>query len=630
MQQPHDPTAPDRPRGRRKIPVAVYGAAVLLLLVAVLFARGFTREVGDARVSGRFSVLPLFHSRVTEQLAVTWNGLTLRFARGSSPAVQGFEAEGSGTDIVFDDGARLRLVPGTDTGGSLTLTPVEAGASAHAAVVVPFSLEGVMLSPPPGAALAWRRSGREFLLTLPQGAQTNIPSGTLTLPLSGDASAVLRVQGVAAAASRLVAETPAATRLPPESALPTAAKFQAVLGSWADAAWQGWSATRYIASAASWRLADGGSGFTEDIGIALCAEAVARGASQTAFPLWADALTRQRAAGAPVVGGSCVYVGGERDFSRVYASRVAAQAGQAAAALARSDPALLGTADLVNLLVDHGTADQVRALGAFLGTRSPAGLDVASAVGFVQEAMDYQRWTGADQALSRLVREAVDRRILPAARSAEGGVFLDSGNGRVDLRLSLLAGVALIRAAPGAAAGTTAPATAVGSGTSAPGSSWYGAVGRGLLVSALSLADDKGFLPASVTLSGGRVSAKEGSVAPEAVYRILPTDRPVAREIPLATAPGSGAWMWTSATLVSATASSTGVSLVLSYPKGVPYHFVVGGLRPFSLLKLHGIPWHSDPAYAKYSDGWDYDSDSRTLLMKVTGRSDQEQIDIAF
>jgi len=635
MQQPHDPAAPDRPRGRRKIPVAVYGAAVLLLLVAVLFARGFTREVGDARVSGRFSVLPLFRSRVTEQLAVTWNGLTLRFARGSSPAVRGFEAEGSGTDIVFDDGARLRLVPGTDTGGSLTLTPVDAGAAAGAAVVVPFSVQGVMLNPPPGAALAWKRSGREFLLTLPQGARTDLSSGTLTLPLSGAAGAVLRVQGVAAAASRLVAETPVASRLPPESALPTAEKLQAVVGSWTDAAWQGWSATRYVASSAAWRLADGSGSFSEDIGIALCAEAIARGAWPTAFPLWADALNRQRAAGVSVPGASCVYIGGERDFAKAYASRTAAQVSQAAAALARSDTALLGVADLVTLLADHGTSDQVRALGAFLDGRSPAGMDVASAVGFVQQAMDYQRWAGANETLSRLVKEAVDRKLLPATRSVEGGLFLDSGNGGADIRLSLAAGAALIRAGGGATTGGPstggAAATTAGAASAATaGSSLYRAVGRGLVVSALGLADDKGFLPASVTLSGGRVSSRDGTVAPEAVYRILPLDRAVAREIPLAASSGSASWMWTSATLVSATASGTGISLVLSYPKGVPYHFLVGGLRPFSLLKLHGIPWHSDPSYSKYSDGWDYDSGSRTLLMKITGRSDQEPVDITF
>ena len=56
---------------------------------------------------------------------------------------------------------------------------------------------------------------------------------------------------------------------------------------------------------------------------------------------------------------------------------------------------------------------------------------------------------------------------------------------------------------------------------------------------------------------------------------------------------------------------------------------IIQGIGPFSLLKLHGIPWHSDPIYFKYSDGWTYDAKARTLFMKVTGRSDRETIDIS-
>lgn len=610
MQQPLDPAAPARPRGRRRIPVAVYGAAILLLLVAVFLARGFTREVGDARVSGRFSVLPLLHSRVPEQLALTWNGLTLRFARGTTPSLRGFEAAGAGTDLVFDDGARLRLAPGADTGGSLSLTPVGSGGAAGETVVVPFAVEGVMLSPPPGAALAWRRSGREFLLTLPEGARTDVASSTLTLPLSGAASAVLRVQGVAAA-SRPITVSPVATRLPQESAMPSADRLQAALGSWEDAAWRGWSASRYSAAAGAWRLPDGSTAFSEDIGIALCAESVSRGAWQTAFPLWADALSRQRP-GAPPLLATSAYVGGERDFARAYRARTAAVVTQAGAALSRGDASALSVPGLVTLLLDHGSADQLTTLAAFLGSRTSAGLDLNAALGFVQAGLDYLKLVRADDALARQVKDTVEKRILPAVRSVEAGVFLDAGGGRVDLRLSLAAGALLVRAGAGL------------------GSSLYAAVGRGLLVSGLALADDGGFLPAGVSLGGGRVTSREGTLAPEALYTLLPLDRPVPREIPLAAVLGPGAWIWTPAGIASATGSASGASLVFSYPRGVPYHFVIGGLKPFAQLKLHGIPWHSDPTYFKYSDGWDYDQDNRTLLMKITGRADQEQIDISF
>jgi hypothetical protein len=92
---------------------------------------------------------------------------------------------------------------------------------------------------------------------------------------------------------------------------------------------------------------------------------------------------------------------------------------------------------------------------------------------------------------------------------------------------------------------------------------------------------------------------------------------------------GAGAWLWTSARVVSASGSAAGSSFTFSFPAGVPYHLIIQGIAPFELLKLHGIPWHADPSYFKYSDGWNYDAKARTLSMKVTGRSDRETIDIS-
>jgi hypothetical protein len=610
MQQPHDPAAPGRARGRRKMPAAVYGAAIVIFLVVALFARGFSRQVGDARVAGRFSLLPLFHSRVPEELSLTWNGLTLHFGHSASPALEGFESEEGSTDIVFIGGARLRLTPGADTGGSLSLTPVAGAAGAGAAAVVPFSVEGVLESPPPGAALAWKRAGREFILTLPGGAQTDVSAGTLTLPLASAAAAVLQVQGVAAA--RPAMRAPAAAKLPQESSMPSDARLQASLAAWSDAAWQGLSGSRYVAAEGSWRLGDGTAGFSEDIGTALCAEAVARGAWQTAFPVWADALSRQHDKAAALTLTSSAYVGGERDFARAWRSRAAAMADQAGNAISRSDASILGTRDLVLLLVDHGTRDYVRALGTFLAGRAPASMDLGAALGYVQTGLDYQRLVGTDDSAAQRLREAVEKQILPAVRSVDTGVFLDKDSGRVDVRSSIDSGALLLRA--GAAMKSTL----------------VQAVGRGLVVSGLALADEKGFLPAFISLAGGRIASREGSLAPETVYSLLPLDRLVPRETPIAAQAGPGTWVWTSAKVTSATGSASALSLVFSYPRGVPYHLVVGGLRPFGLLKLHGIAWHSDPAYFKYSDGWDYDAQAGTLLMKITGRADQEEIDITF
>ena len=57
---------------------------------------------------------------------------------------------------------------------------------------------------------------------------------------------------------------------------------------------------------------------------------------------------------------------------------------------------------------------------------------------------------------------------------------------------------------------------------------------------------------------------------------------------------------------------------------------MIQNVRPFSMIRMHGIPWHTDPSYAKYSDGWAYDSGTRTLYVKLTGRQPREEMDIRY
>jgi hypothetical protein len=137
-------------------------------------------------------------------------------------------------------------------------------------------------------------------------------------------------------------------------------------------------------------------------------------------------------------------------------------------------------------------------------------------------------------------------------------------------------------------------------------------------------------IPASVTIGAGHLASRGGSVAPEAVYRFLPLDTPVPRETSLLRQLGPGSWIWTSARVISVDQAADQTRLVLAYPIGVPYEFVVQGIKAFTQVRLHGIPWHTDPTYARYSDGWAYDSTTQTFYAKITGRLAQEELDILY
>jgi hypothetical protein len=144
------------------------------------------------------------------------------------------------------------------------------------------------------------------------------------------------------------------------------------------------------------------------------------------------------------------------------------------------------------------------------------------------------------------------------------------------------------------------------------------------------LADPSGMLPASLTIASGAIGARDGTLGPETVYQLLPLDRLVPREIPLSASVGAGLSLWTAARPVTPDLSGGVAQIALTVPIGVPHYFLVQGLGSFTQIQLHGIPWHSDPTFYRYSDGWAFDDASGTLSMKITQRLPQETVLIRF
>jgi hypothetical protein len=617
-------------RARSATRAAVYGGVVLLLLLLALFARGFSQNVGEARVGGRYAMFPLFSSRSVERLSLAWNGISLRFSRGSSPAVQGWESTPDGMDILFDGGIRLHLQPGADLGGSIALSPLaDAGTGGGAMLSIPFSVSGIPAEASDGAALAWTRAGRTYLLALPSGGAVDPAAGLITLPI-GSGTARLSTRGTAAVAAAPVAARPArvkpapaapkpdraaASKLPKEEAMPTADQVQSALAGFTDKAYAGWSGARFTAASALWAMPDGNAGFSEDIGAALLAESIQRGTWQTVLPLWTDALARQqaRAPDAQLDLATSTYVGGVRDYLRSLRARKAVQVQKATGLLASSDVGLLSLQGLVPLLLDHGTPElQQSCLGFLTAARDPSRLDMAAGLGLLEALVDWSDYAGAAEPITRALNDLATKRILPAVRTTDAGVFLESAGGSSDVAGSIRCGSLLLRAGP------------------LVSSTLASAVGRGLLTASLGLADADGMLPKAVTLDAGRVTARTGALPPEGIYRFLPTDRFLAREIPLYRQLGSGSWLWTSARILSLESTDSGFSVTLGYPAGIAHHFVIQGIRAFAKVQMHGIAWHADPTYYKYSDGWSYEPSTQTFSAKLTGKSDREEIVVTY
>ena len=57
---------------------------------------------------------------------------------------------------------------------------------------------------------------------------------------------------------------------------------------------------------------------------------------------------------------------------------------------------------------------------------------------------------------------------------------------------------------------------------------------------------------------------------------------------------------------------------------------MVDGVRSVAKLELHGSAWRPAADYAQYSDGWSYDAAGQQLFVKLTGRTDIEEIVITY
>ena len=299
---------------------------------------------------------------------------------------------------------------------------------------------------------------------------------------------------VAAAPATPVARPSAVTiRVPDAKDMPTDEQLSTRVSQFLDAAYAGWSLAR-VAGSGQWKLPDGTSGFSEDIGVGLLAESIQRGTWQKSLPVWTDALAAQQNAGTGLAFTTSTYAGGVRDYAHALQTRAAVQIEALRPLLAASDLKVLATPHFMTLVADHGDSDLLQAAQSFITTRSSRGLDVATAVRLFEALVDSEAIFGSTDAVSKALNDVVDKSILPSLRSADGGVFLDSGSGLVDVKSGIEAG-ALLLSAGGSLSDTR-----------------LSAYGRGLLVSCLAIADDTGVLPATVSLASGKVTRRDGAL----------------------------------------------------------------------------------------------------------------------
>ncbi len=151
-----------------------------------------------------------------------------------------------------------------------------------------------------------------------------------------------------------------------------------------------------------------------------------------------------------------------------------------------------------------------------------------------------------------------------------------------------------------------------------------------LRASILSRADEEGNLPASIIFSRERASVEQGKIPAEVVFSLYLKENFSPRAIDLSSQLSPDSWIYTAADTASARKLGNSVEIDVNFPVGQTHHLAIKGVEPFDTIFLHGIRWKSDPRFQRYSDGWVYNSVTKTLYVKIRHRTARETIQINF
>jgi hypothetical protein len=188
-------------------------------------------------------------------------------------------------------------------------------------------------------------------------------------------------------------------------------------------------------------------------------------------------------------------------------------------------------------------------------------------------------------------------------------------NGSIDVRYNIRLGVAM---------------TSYGESA---GSNEWAAVGRSLILSALSFSDNIGAVCAFLELDENNIFVERAGaprIAAEDVYEMLkPSDY-----YPHTVGAGTvmqGVYLWTAAPAIGASYQNSVLEFNISFPVNNTHYMMIRGLKPFRKIQMRGMDYRSDPQFERYnSPGWVYSPTEQTLLIKLVHRTEVEVIKIYY
>jgi hypothetical protein len=351
----------------------------------------------------------------------------------------------------------------------------------------------------------------------------------------------------------------------------------------------------------------------EDMVIAYGGEALLRGVFKGAL----SSASRVFTSGSRQAYESSVYMGGMATAYRGLAAVEAEQLARITDNLDRASPDLFSDHHVVEFLAARGQEELLnRLIPRIRALDSPT---LAQLPGLLEAQVELirhrpQALEGVFDSLAAGHKDVLStalRYVAPGERYA-GALVLAFEGDQADMELNLRLGKALA------------------DWGEATGREDWGAIGRSMVLSVLSLEDGEGRVVSTLIINdgGGLSGEPRAYISSALLYRILEIGDYRPKTLALGTA-GSGLWAWTASPDIQLTREGQVLDIAIRFPAGESHYVLIRGLGPFYRLQFYGMDWRSDPNFERYdSSGWAYHSQERILALKVKHRTAVEHVKI--
>jgi hypothetical protein len=384
--------------------------------------------------------------------------------------------------------------------------------------------------------------------------------------------------------------------------------YNKYLTGWLDAAFVNWE-----------RRINAGN-FDENLVAAFLAESTQRGVLRRSFAMIPAIFRRSNAhtfLSVPFLGGLSASLNNFIVFERERMNRITSYTKTDTSAFLTEPRAFEYLANKGNYeLFDSGID--------YVNTLNPAAVTLDMCAGIFEGWLTWEKWRqGSENPFETLIVHAHSVISASIKKDRQGShIFVMGESDRsVDTRYNLRTGAAL-----------------AAYGEAADNNEWT-AIGRSLILSALSFAADDSSISDSLDISAGgefTISASAGILSPAEIYTELRLSNFYPHSVGIDAISG-GVFLWTVSPSVSASFTDNVLDLAITFQTGEPHYIYMVNVRPFSRIQMRNITdgsyvdWRSDREFEQYNaPGWVYSASTNVLMLKIVQQDTVDHVRIFF